>query len=107
MGYTHLLELMVYTYCWIASIGLVPKLLWLAPPVVFFVTFFFYGFYTVGLHMFDPFDEGDCFGFDTQKFYQSVRQNCDNVNLMVPASGRFAPAVAGEEHPLTDATKHR
>jgi len=86
IGYTHLLELIVNIYCVIAIFGLVPKFLWLAPPVAAIVTLFFYGFYVVGLHMFDPFDKGTGhgFGFDTGKFFEGTYRGCGAIDALVP-----------------------
>jgi len=62
IAYTHLLEVFVKIYVLIAPVALVPLLLWMAPPVVMLVTFFFYGFLKLGRMMFNPFkDEADSF----------------------------------------------
>jgi len=62
IAYTHLLEVFVKIYVLTAPVALVPLLLWMAPPVVMLVTFFFYGFLSLGRMMFDPFkDEPDSF----------------------------------------------
>ena len=60
--YTHLLELMVNLYLVCASIGLVPKMLWLAPPVAGILCLVVYGFFTVSVRLFDPFkdDSQEC-----------------------------------------------
>merc|ERR1719399_1633539 len=100
MGYTHLMEVMVTVYGLLATFGLVPRLHWMAPIVNIFLTLFFYGFYCVALHMFDPFDEGDHFGFDTRKFYDEIRTGAEGIEALVPTPlGQSASARS-----LTDIT---
>ena len=46
---------MVNIYLVAASFGLVPKMLWLAPPVAGILCLCVYGFFTVSVRLFDPF----------------------------------------------------
>ena len=56
LAYYHLLELMVLIYIIIASVALVPSLLWVAIVITPIVTLFFYGFFILGTAMLmDPF----------------------------------------------------
>jgi len=79
IAYTHLLEVFVKLYVLTAPVALVPLLLWMAPPVAMLVTFFFYGFLTLGRQMFNPFkDEPDSFPMAVM-----VDETIDNMIEMV------------------------
>merc|ERR1719469_1243174 len=86
IGFVHLLEVVVNMYCMMAVFALVTQFLWVAPFVVVVVILFSYGFYSIGLHMVDPFCENEYCGFNTDKFYRETSQQCHNIISLVPAS---------------------
>merc|ERR1712070_1949 len=86
MGYMHLLEVMIFCCVCISSVALVTKLHWVAPVVNLVVTFFFYGFYLVPLHMIDPFDELSYFGFDVDRFYDGITDGIVTIDALVPST---------------------
>ena len=84
LGYTHLLRLMVTIYIVVASAGLIPKLLWVAPFASVIVTLFFSGFLAIGTHMLDPFHPEVGFGFNLDDFFHGTSFACRSVERSVP-----------------------
>ena len=83
LPYTHLLELMVTLYVFMAPIALVPGLLWLAPAASGLVTIFYYGFFCLSTQMLlDPFRDED--GFNLKAFFESTQVGAKDVDKHVP-----------------------
>lgn len=99
IAYTHLLEVFVKIYVLIAPVALVPLLLWMAPPVVMLVTFFFYGFLKLGRMMFNPFkDEAD--SFPTAEYLDDTIDTMVEMIKWIPV-GVPTPIGASGESPCS------
>lgn len=91
LAYYHLLEMMVLIYILIASVALVPSLLWVAIAISPIVTLFFYGTFVLGTAMLmDPFVKDS--GFDTKTFMTSTMINMESLERNVPLSRRRGPS---------------
>lgn len=94
LGYTHLLELIVGLYVFIAApCGLVTSFLWLSPMVSAIVTTFFSGFLMLGRMMMDPFADDVADRFEVQ----------DYLNGVIRASSLIIENVPLREQPGLDA----
>jgi len=83
LAYYHLLEVMVVVVTLVGSVAFVPSLLWFSVVISPLLTFFFFGFFSLGTTMLmDPFVKES--GFDTESFLTSTILNMQSLETNVP-----------------------
>lgn len=83
--YIHLLAVMVMTTIFVTPWALVVKLHWTAPPVVFLLTFYYYGFFVFSKDLGDPFNPNyEYEGFALAAFKKALKNTAVELRKHVP-----------------------